>query len=75
MTKYRVRNPWWEGVIEAESISMSHARTRLDLWGSETGPMGAARVGIITPTLVAVQENKLLEDVVLDGRMHENRRT
>lgn len=69
MTKYRVTNGWWEGVVEAEEADFRRWDSddrygRLCFFGSNVGPMGEILVGIVTPHMIAIQKDKLSEEVV-----------
>jgi hypothetical protein len=71
MTEYRVRNQWWEGVIEADEIKPSFGATG-DVWmyfyGEESeSPMGSPLLGVVASTVVAVDQAHLLEDTLSDG--------
>lgn len=72
MTKYRVTNGWWEGVIEAEEVDHrcrdeNDDRGRLLFFSARAGPMGEILIAIVTPTLVVVQQDALTKEV-----MHES---
>jgi hypothetical protein len=65
MTKYRVRNQWWEGVVDADEMTRAvRERPELQFWQASDSPEGAELVGVVTATTVAVDQEHLLEDTV-----------
>jgi len=67
MTKYRVRLSWWEGLVEADEMApCSEGRSEVNFWCETDTPEGSELVGVITETLVAVDQEHLVEDVMLN---------